>query len=334
MADDSDMKLLVKAVTHEADGVVSITLTDPEGKSVPEWKPGAHLEIVLPSGLIRQYSLCGDPTNTAEYRVAVLREPHGWGGSREIHDNGLVGKVLQVQGPRNRFALVDSPSYLFIAGGIGITPLLPMIRAVAGGGVSPGATWSLSYGGRSGKSMAFVDQLTDIATSYGDASSVRLLPEDETGILDLDAILAGATDDTVIYCCGPGGLITAVEDKCSALDLRDRLHIERFGAAPPTRAEGAGPVVDEGPAFEVELRRSGLTVAVKPSESILACVRRAIPDVPASCEEGYCATCEVKVLSGTPDHRDTILTDAERETSQTMFICVSRSKSPQLVIDL
>lgn len=347
---DAGLALLVKQIAHEADGVLSMLLTDPDGRPLPPWQPGAHLELTLPSGLIRQYSLCGDPAAARRdhYRVAVLRERAGRGGSAEIHDTGLVGRVLRARGPRNRFQLVDAPRYVFIAGGIGITPILPMVRAVA---ATP-ADWTLHYGGRTRRSMAFLDDLAAIAAAASrQRAPLNVVPEDECGLLNLQRILDDIEPGTEVYCCGPAGLIAAVELACETAGIADRLHFERFAADPDaasrrsvwpaaasaaSTANGGEPGVNPSgsDAFEVELRASGLTVRVDQDESILEAVRRALPDVASSCEEGICGTCEVRVLDGTPDHRDDILSESERAAGDTMFICVSRARTPRLVIDL
>ena len=333
-----ELTLLVRQVTHEAEGVVSLRLADPDGRPLPPWRPGAHLEIVLPSGLVRQYSLCGDPEQADSYEVAVLRERAGRGGSAEVHDTGLAGRVLRVRGPRNRFELIDAPAYVFIAGGIGITPIVPMVRAAA----AKQAPWVLHYGGRSLRSMAFLDRLTAVATGPARASALHVVPGSEDGLLDLDRILSGSDPRAAVYCCGPPGLIAAVKRQCDAAGLSGRLHFERFAADPPAESANSGrgaaaddPAADDSAgAFEVELARSGLTVKVDPGESVLEAVRAVLPDVPSSCEEGICGTCEVRVLDGVPDHRDDILSESERAAGDTMFICVSRARSARLVIDL
>jgi len=326
---DTNQSLLVTTIHHEAEGVVSVILEDPDRNDVPAWQPGAHLEVNLPSGSIRQYSLCGDSTNHRRYQVAVLRKPHGRGGSSEIHDTGLVGKVLKIAGPRNRFELVDAPSYLFIAGGIGITPLLAMVRSLT----DRGLPWTMAYGGRTRSSMPFTAVLTELAQQRPERATLTFVPQDEQGPLDIESILERAGDDTAIYCCGPGGLITAVEERCARLGISGRLHVERFGAA-ETQPRAARQPSEDTAAFEVELRRSKATVVVEPGRSILECIRAVVPGQSSSCEEGFCGTCESRVLAGVPEHRDTILNDAERAANDTMFICVSRSLTPKLVLDL
>jgi ferredoxin-NADP reductase len=314
--------LRVTTVTREADAVISVTLRDPEGRDLPVWAPGAHVDLYLPSGRIRQYSLCGRPDNRAEYRIAVLREQAGRGGSAEIHDLPLTGKQLQVRGPRNHFPLRDSPRYLFIAGGIGVTPLLPMIAEL--GNSRP---WAMYYAGRTRASMAFA---ADTVRMGGDR--VHLRPKDEAGRLNLDGIAATADAGTAVYCCGPPGLLRAAEDACRRLAPAASFHAERFVPGEPVPEKA--PRGEEDRPFQVELRRSGLTLQVPAGRTLLGVVREAIPDMPYSCEEGYCGTCETTVLGGQPDHRDEILSPEERAEGKTMMICISRARSETLVLDL
>jgi ferredoxin-NADP reductase len=317
---DTVYPLRVAAVTREADAVVSLTLRHPQGRDVPAWEPGAHIDVHLPSRRIRQYSLCGDPRDLREYRIAVLREQAGRGGSAEIHDVPLTGKQLMVQGPRNHFQLRDSPRYLFIAGGIGVTPILPMIAEVC-----PGRPWAMYYCGRTRTSMAFTEE----ARSVG-GDRVHILPTDESGRLDVEGIVRSADAGTAVYCCGPPGLLRAVTDACQRLAPAASLHTERFIQDGQFPAPGT---VENRP-FRVELRRSGRTLPVPADRTLLQVIRDAIPDVPYSCEEGYCGTCETKVLGGQPDHRDEILSAEEHAESKTMMICVGRARSETLVLDL
>jgi ferredoxin-NADP reductase len=305
----------------EADGVVSLRLSSPDGAALPAWEPGAHLDVMLPSGLIRQYSLCSDPTDLASYRIAILREQVSRGGSDEVHDKVTVGTQLSLRGPRNHFPLVEAADYLLIAGGVGITPILPMVKHIAGRGVP----WRLVYGGRRRSSMAFVDELARLPGGH-----LELVPEDEAGYPDIAAALAARAPGTVVYCCGPEGLLRTVEEHCARLGISDCLHLERFGAnsaLPPPTATGTD-------SFEVHLAKSDITVVVPPDRSLLSVVRDVVADVPSSCEEGNCGTCETEVLEGVPDHRDQVLTDEEREAGDTMMICVGRSKTPRLVLNL
>jgi ferredoxin-NADP reductase len=320
---ESLMELRVRHVKWEAEGVHSLTFVDPAGKDLPPWTPGAHLEIELPSGLVRQYSLCGDPKDRCRYKVAVLRDPAGRGGSAEIHDTVLTGKVLKVRGPRNRFELAYSGNYILIAGGIGITPILAMSQEL--GDSKP---WHLFYGGRSLDSMAFRDELAILGTEH-----TTFVPQDTEGILDLDAVFSRVDESTAIYCCGPEGLLGAVLAKADALGVTDQVHFERFGAAPKTaETETAAEMPTDS--FEVTLERTGTTITVEPEETVLDAIRKVIADMPSSCEEGFCGTCETRVLAGEIDHRDQILSKSEREANESMFVCVSRAKSNKIVLDL
>ncbi|WP_433367559.1 PDR/VanB family oxidoreductase [Streptosporangium sp. CA-115845] len=306
----------VAARTQVADAVVALTLEHPQGERLPAWTPGSHVDLVLPSGLTRQYSLCGDRWDAFTYRVAVLREPDGRGGSAAVHDTLRPGDLLGLGGPRNHFPMVPSDEYLFIAGGIGITPLLPMIRQAD----MVGAEWKLLYGGRRRTSMAFRDELE----RYGDR--VRLVPQDEYGLLDLAPWLGTPREGAKVYCCGPAPLLAAVESACSPWPEYS-LRTERFTAPELDAPARTG-------SFEVELRRSGKSVTVDPDVSILDAVRGAGVDMLSSCRQGTCGTCEAAVLDGIPDHRDCVLDEAERAAGDCMLICVSRSRGDRLVLDL
>lgn len=300
-----------------AAGVVVLTLRQNDGAAgpLPAWEPGAHVDLLLPGGLTRQYSLCGDPADRGAWRVAVLREAESRGGSTFVHDAMPAGTRLRVRGPRNHFRLAASPRYLFIAGGIGITPILPMLAAAE----AAGAEWRLVYGGRQRGSMAFLDELA----AYGE--KVTVCPQDETGLLDLAGLLGEPRADTLVYCCGPEPLLAAVEERCAAWP-HGALHVERFAA--PERDLPAGEE------FEVVLDGSGLTLTVMPGVSILETIEKAGVTVLSSCREGTCGTCETGVLAGVPEHRDFVLTDEEREGGDVMMICCGRSRTPRLVLDL
>ncbi|MGJ7420602.1 2Fe-2S iron-sulfur cluster-binding protein [Streptomyces cinereoruber] len=314
-------ELTVVRAEPEAEGVLGITLADPGGGPLPEWTPGAHVDVELPSGLVRSYSLCGRPGDRDAYRIAVLRVADGRGGSEELHTTGLTGRSLTVRGPRNHFPLVPASRYVFVAGGIGITPVLPMLRELSERPDAP--AWSLLYGGRSLDTMAFRPELSALR-----GGEVVLWPQDSHGLPDLDRALTGLPPDTAVYCCGPEGLLEAVRNHTDRLLPPGSLHLERFRA--PDRPDL--PPADGG--FEVELHRTGTTLHVPTDRTLLDVIREAVPNVPSSCEQGLCGTCETKVLAGTPDHRDMLLTDEERETGTTMMICVGRSRSARLTLDL
>ncbi|CAB4937206.1 unannotated protein [freshwater metagenome] len=302
------LRLAVARRTEGAEGVVVLELTDPAGADLPAWTPGAHVDLLLTDSLTRQYSLCGDPADRSRYRIGVLREPAGRGGSAHVHDHLHEGDEVQVQGPRNNFELVPAQRYVFVAGGIGITPILPMADAARAAGVP----YELHYGGRSRRSMAFLAELEG-----------TIHPQDEVGLLDLDAILGDLPEGTAVYCCGPEPLLAAVEERCPA----EVLHVERF--AP----KDVGAPVLTG-SFEVELSLSGKTLTVPPELSIMAVLRDNGVEVLSSCEEGTCGTCETGVLEGEVDHRDSLLTPDEQATNDVMFVCVSRAACPKLVLEL
>jgi ferredoxin-NADP reductase len=315
--DEVDLRLQVASRTEGAEGVVVLELRDPSGADLPAWAPGAHLDLELPNGLTRQYSLCGDPNDRAVWRIGVLREPEGRGGSAYVHDELTEGVQIDVRGPRNNFPLVDSPHYVFIAGGIGITPILPMMAAAD----AAGAEWELHYGGRSRRSMSFLESMEELT-----GTRVTVHPQDEVGLIDLDAILGTPRPDTVVYCCGPEPLLQAVEKQCVTWPA-GALHVERFSPK-----EFGEPLLQG--AFEVELATSGMTLTVPPDKTILEVVEEAGVPVLSSCQEGTCGTCETPVLEGEVDHRDSLLTPAEQEANDTMFICVSRAACPKLVLEL
>jgi ferredoxin-NADP reductase len=313
---EHESELVVESVTTVADGVVELTLLDETG-GIPPWTPGAHVDLVL-GDLVRQYSLCGDPLDAQRLVVAVLREPESRGGSAYVHDNLTVGTKVTVRGPRNHFPLVSAPRYVFVAGGIGITPLLPMIREAE----AAGADWHLYYRGRRRSGMAYVEHLAQ----YGDR--VTLLPGDETGPMDLAAILADPAEGTLVYTCGPERLLLGLEEICSAGWPAGALHLERFAAKEIDAPEGGER------SFELELAASGVTLTVPPDRSVFKVIEDAGISVLGSCHEGICGTCEAIVLEGEVDHRDSVLNESERAANDAMMVCVSRCFSDRLVLDL
>ncbi|MBN8944942.1 MAG: oxidoreductase [Rhizobiales bacterium] len=306
----------VISVNVEAEAVLSLELGAVTGGPLPAWTPGAHIDVILPGGLIRQYSLCGEPGCADRWRIGVLREPSSRGGSRFIHDVVRPGDRLQVATPRNNFELCGADRYLFVAGGIGITPILPMIRQAA----RDGKPWRLLYGGRKRASMAFLAEIDGLA-----GGEAHIVPQDECGLLDLPAFLGACLTDTAVYCCGPGPLIDAVEDVCRTWPA-GALHREQFApSARPAREPGS---------FEVHLARSGQRLTVPARRSLLAVLEDAGQKVTNSCRAGICGTCLVKVLAGTPEHNDDVLSDAERASGAVILTCVSRAESDLLVLDL
>ncbi|MEU2366132.1 PDR/VanB family oxidoreductase [Streptomyces noursei] len=330
------LRLRVAERTEVADGVVALRL---EGERLPVWEPGAHLDLVLPSGAVRQYSLCGEPADAVRadggsYTLAVRLIEDGRGGSREAHEVLRAGMTVEVRGPRNRFPLEDCHAYLFVAGGIGITPILPMVRQAEAEGVP----WRLVYAGRSRASMPFLAEVEKLAGGgAGGAGGERLtvVAEDVDGRPDLAAALADAPPHAAVYCCGPEPLMDAVADLLPDGPAGLTLHTERFApTATGPAAAGCADGASDDVAFAVELRRTGRTVTVPAGTSVLRAIRaQALPDLAYSCEEGFCGTCQQRVLAGEVDHRDALLTDAERDDS--LLICVSRAKRGSgLVLDL
>jgi ferredoxin-NADP reductase len=313
---EHEMDLRVATKTVAAEAVVVLELEEVGAHELPGWQPGAHVDLVLAPGVVRQYSLCGDPADRRSWRVAVLREEAGRGGSVIAHDALHEGSVLHARGPRNHFPLKPARTHMFVAGGIGITPFLPMIRALE----SAGGSWRLLYGGRSRRSMAFLHELA----TYGERVLVR--PQDEFSLLDLDAAFADVLPGTSVYCCGPEALLQAVEDRAGTW-APGTLHVERFGPR---------PVVSTAPdtAFDLVCQASGLSLHVPADRSVLDVVTEAGIEVLTSCTEGTCGSCETRVVAGRPDQRDSVLSEEDRGSGQFMMICVSRSLTPELVLDL
>ncbi|UOQ57456.1 PDR/VanB family oxidoreductase [Leucobacter allii] len=308
----------VERIDSPADGVRRVRLAPADGSALPAWSPGAHVELQLPNGLVRQYSLCGDPRDTRGWELAVLREEESRGGSAFLHEELGIGDELLVTAVRDHFGFaVDAPAVVLIAGGIGITPLLPMIVALEDRGVP----WTLHYAGRRRERMVALPSLL-----LRHADRVRVYVSEEGARLDLASVVAEAGERAVFYACGPERLLADVESVVGAA-AADRLRLERFRPR-----EAAPGTVDE--AFTVELAETGVEVEVPPGRSILEAVRSAGADVASSCEEGTCGSCETVVLDGRPDHRDSVLSELERELGETMMICVSRACGTRLVLEL
>ncbi|MDH6195927.1 ferredoxin-NADP reductase [Mycobacterium frederiksbergense] len=314
-ATGAEFEVMVRQIRFEADGVLSFQLERQDRSVLPPWTPGAHLEIALPSGLRRQYSLCGEVEDRTTYTVATRLVPDGRGGSREMHAL-RAGDVVKIAGVGNNFELLEADSYLFIAGGIGITPLLPMFRQVVAQGVSA----RFVYLGRNHTQMAFVDELSAIAPG------VQVVQTDLAGIPCARELLSDCTA-VAVYACGPAPLLDDLEAEAAVgLGPDQALHIERFAPVRP-----AVTASDED--RKIICGRSGVTVSVQPGETYLESIRRAGIDVPSSCEMGICGTCQVMVTAGEPDHRDELLTENERRNGA-FLPCVSRSLSSELTVDL
>lgn len=313
--EERDIETTIVARVDAATDVVLLTLSAVDGAELPAWQPGAHIDVLLGNGITRQYSLCGDPNDRTSYTIGVLNAPASRGGSRYVHEALHVGTPLTIRGPRNHFELVDAERYVFIAGGIGITPIAAMLREVE----KTGKPWTLYYGGRTVGSMALRGELE----ALGDR--VSIWPEDTAGFMDLATILGSPEDGSVVYTCGPEPLLAAIEKICDATWPDGALHYERFAAKV---VEGATDT-----AFEIELAKSGRRVSVPADKSVLETLEEVGVHILSSCGEGTCGTCETPVLEGEVDHRDSVLTKDEQSRNDCMMVCVSRSKCPLLVLD-
>lgn len=313
------MLLRVQSVHDETPAIKVFELVDPEGLDLPGFTAGSHVDVTLPDGTIRQYSLCNPPSERQRYVLGVLQDANGRGGSRQFHHRVGVGDLLQVSVPRNHFPLDESAGrHLLIAGGIGVTPLLAMASRLQ----SIQADFVLHYCTRDLSSTAFRDRL-----STGElAGHVRF--HHDGGLpaqgLDVAGLLATVEPETHVYCCGPAGLMAAVK-AASAHWPASRIHFEHFN--PP-----ATVTTTEAGSFEVEIASTGAVFAVPPDRSILSVLLGEGLSVASSCEGGVCGTCVTRYVSGEPDHRDFVLSDVEQRNQ--IMICVSRARSPRIVLDL
>jgi ferredoxin-NADP reductase/DMSO/TMAO reductase YedYZ heme-binding membrane subunit len=304
-------EMVVAGITRQADHVLGIRLLPIAGGMLPAWYPGAHVNVHLPNGLERQYSLCGDPADRQHFEIAVLRTERSEGGSRYIHDSLREGMSLQVDGPLNHFELEGANEYLFIAGGIGITPIKAMIESVPAR-----RAWRLAYFGRSRSTMPFLGELL---SRY--PGQVGVFARDEMGgRADISGVRSTLAD---VYCCGPESLMSAIADLVPA----ERMHFERF--VPIVRVPTVAPH-----AVQVTASRSNLRFQLQPGQSILDGLEQNGLPVSGSCRKGVCGTCEVRVLDGRPDHLDSVMSDLDKDELGVMYPCVSGSASAQLVLDI
>lgn len=310
------LRLRIKSATWEAPNVHSYELCASERGELPPFTAGAHIDLTLPNGLVRSYSLVNPQSERHRYVIAVQKDRVSRGGSKWVHENFRVGDIVAVNGPRNNFALNETADKsVFIAGGIGITPILSMVERLG----ALGRAWELIYCARKRSGTAFLEALEK-------KPEVRFNFDEEPGgkMLDIAAVVKALPANGHLYCCGPLPMLEAFEQATKHL-ARDRVHVEYFTAKePPARTGG----------FKVVLAKSGREFMVPPGKTILDTLRDSGIDVAHSCTEGVCGTCETKVLDGIPDHRDLILTDTERASNKTMMICCSGSKSEKLVLDL
>ncbi|WP_232468017.1 PDR/VanB family oxidoreductase [Bordetella genomosp. 13] len=314
------VKMRVGAIRRLAGTVSAIALERLSDAVLPSFAPGAHVDLRLPGGLVRSYSLYTLRDTERRYEIAVNRDGNSRGGSAYLHERLRVGDVLEVSAPRNHFPLIDGDHpTLLIAGGIGITPLYCMAQQLA----ARGARWHMVYAARSRAGAAFVDELQALADAAGMPLTLHF--DDEAGgRLDIPAIVAHAPPDTHFYCCGPAPMLDAYLSACSRLPA-ERVHYERFGADIPMPGAGQG--------FDVELARSGRTLRVRPDQTILEVLLDAGVDVEYSCMQGVCGSCRTGVLAGEPEHLDMFLSPEEQAASDCMMICCSRARGARLVLD-
>jgi vanillate O-demethylase ferredoxin subunit len=318
------LQLRVERITPVAEDIRTYELVPAQGGTLPPFEAGSHLDVHIPGGLQRQYSLCNDPEERHRYVIAVQREAQGRGGSRTMHEKVHPGTVLTTSAPRNSFPLLYAQEYVLVAGGIGITPLLSMAHALK----RQGARWHLHYCTRSPERTAF----RELLASSGFASHVTVHHDggDPARGLDVKALLATRPAGGRLYCCGPAGLMRAVYEAAVHHQWpREKVHFEAFSA------EGTSAIGDQADVeFQVVVRSTGATYPIPPGESVLNVLRRNGLSIDSGCESGSCGTCLTRIVEGKPDHRDTYLSDAERDECREMLVCVSRARSQKLVLDL
>lgn len=317
----TSLQVRVQRKSQEAEGIVALELVSADGRPLPGFGAGSHIDVNLPNGLVRQYSLCNSAAERHRYRIAVLREPSSRGGSAAVHDLVKEGDVLTISAPRNHFPLHDAPRSLLLAGGIGVTPILCMAQRLA----TWGADFEMHYCTRSPARTAFREEIA----ASGFADKVHLHHDDgaEAQKLRVAELLATPEPGTQIYVCGPGGFIDHVVNTAKANGWpAQQIHLEYFAAAAQDTS-GDQP-------FEVKLTSSGQTYRIPKDQTIVQALRAEGVEIMVSCEQGVCGTCITRVLEGVPDHRDCYLTDDERAANDQFTPCCSRSKTPLLVLDL
>ena len=320
MGDSSTVEVRVLSMRHEAEDVVSVDFAPYGAPRLPAFSAGSHIDVHLPNGLSRSYSLVNPQGETHRYAIGVHRDAKSRGGSQFVHSQLRVGQLLRVSVPRNTFPLNESAgSSVFFAGGIGVTPFLSMLDRLN----RVGAPWRLYYCVRSRARAAFIERLEQLAGA--NTGDLVLNFDEEPGghMLDLAESLSKEPPDAHVYCCGPSGMLRGFKEACRDRP-DDRVHLEYFSST-------VAPAVTGG--FSVRLQRTGKTVFVPKGNTILEVLLAEGLDIPYSCQQGICAACETTVLSGVPEHRDMILTPEQQASNKVMMICCSGSKSDELVLD-
>lgn len=317
----NSLNVKVTAKRREAEDIVSFELVSADGSALPPFPAGAHIDVEIRPGLVRQYSLCNDPEETHRYLIAVLRDPVSRGGSAGIHDGVEEGQTIRISAPKNHFPLQPAGGYLLFAGGIGVTPILCMAERLA----RTGAQFRMHYCSRSPERTAFMERIR--TSGFADRVQFHFDSADPAQKLDLNMVLNQAAPGTHVYVCGPSGFIDFVTGTAKASGWpTESVHLEYFGAAPVDTSEDGS--------FEVRIASSGKTCLVPAGKTVVQALGEHGIDIPMSCEQGVCGTCITRVLDGTPDHRDMYFSDEERARNDQFTPCCSRSLSKQLVLDL
>lgn len=319
------IKASVHSIEFLAEGILGVDLRPIDSEGWPMVIAGSHIDLHLPGGMIRSYSLVNAQGEKHRYAIAVSREANSRGGSRYLHDILRVGDVLTISEPRNSFVLRESASHsVFIAGGIGITPLWSMVQRLS----RIGAPWTIYYSAQTPERAAYVEQLSSLASNASGTIHLNFDGGQKDRMLNLQQIVDSSPRDADLYCCGPIPMLHAFEAACKGRNP-DTVHREYFAA--PASAQVVKASEDE---FVIILSKTNKTVTVGPKTTILDAVLSAGVEVPYSCMSGICRVCETNVLGGLPDHQDLVLTDSERECGTTMMICCSRAKTKELILDL
>lgn len=314
----NNLRLIVRNIIPLSSSVRGYELFQQGGQPLPAFEAGAHISFDLENGMTRSYSLVNSQQETGRYVVAVALDPNSRGGSSYIHENWTAGTTVNASLPRNNFPLIlDAEHYVLVAGGIGITPIRSMLLHLE----SLSRSWELHFSSRSRSVAAFVDEMK----AYGARVHIYYDDDTESPRMQLGALFAARSESTRFYCCGPSGLLEAFQLVAGANDCDERAHIERFNAEEAVSSEGN---------FVVRLARSGTIVPVKPGLTILQALREQGIEIPSLCEQGVCGSCETRVLSGLPDHRDAVLTKKQRSSNSVMMICCSGSLTPEIELDL
>ena len=315
------LPLRVEAIRRVASDIHLLELVAADGSELPAFEAGGHIDLHLGNGMVRPYSLANNPKERLRYLMGIKLDHRGRGGSRWIHEQLRVGQTLQVGHPRQNFRLDETaPHSVLIAGGIGITPIASMIARLE----TLGRRWTLHYAVRSVDEAAFLDPVGDVVLS-GAHGSLHLHVDALAGaLLDIEQIVRTAGADDQLYCCGPAPMLDVFE-RAAAQHAPGRWHIERFTAATPADTTGG---------YMVELVRSARTITVSPGQTLLEALRGAGLTISVSCEQGICGTCETRVITGRPDHRDSLLSEEEKASNEVMMVCCSGSLDPKLVLDL